>query len=267
MPSATVGDAAKYMLPEAEVTVATHEGVPLYVEMPTSVFLEVTYTEPGLQGDRSTGGTKPATVETGATIQVPLFITTARRSRSTRATVVTSAVRDACSSDLTAACVRIVRWLMPTRPLDGCSIFVAEGAKTPMPARRKARKRALDVLYEADLRGDDIRTVLAKVLGRIEQPPPGTCPTRCRLVEGVAEHIERIDELIASYAEGWTLDRMPIVDRNLARIAVYELLYVDEIDDAVAITEAVELARQLSTDDSPRFLNGMLGRIAEYTTH
>ncbi len=136
-----------------------------------------------------------------------------------------------------------------------------------MPARRKARKRALDVLYEADLRSDDIRTVLAKVLGRIEQPPPGHLPYAVSLVEGVADHVDRIDELIASYAEGWTLDRMPIVDRNLARIAVYELLYVDEIDDAVAITEAVELARQLSTDDSPRFLNGMLGRIAEYTTH
>ncbi|HKE66701.1 MAG TPA: elongation factor P [Micromonosporaceae bacterium] len=79
VPSATVGDAAKYMLPEAEVTIATHEGVALYVEMPTSVFLEVTYTEPGLQGDRSTGGTKPATVETGATIQVPLFITTGEK--------------------------------------------------------------------------------------------------------------------------------------------------------------------------------------------
>ncbi|MGC1211941.1 MAG: transcription antitermination factor NusB, partial [Micromonospora sp.] len=76
----------------------------------------------------------------------------------------------------------------------------------------------------------------------------------------------RIDELIASYAEGWTLDRMPVVDRNLARIAVYELLYVDDIDDAVAISEAVELARQMSTDDSPRFLNGLLGRIAEYAT-
>jgi elongation factor P len=76
---ATVGDAAKYLLPEAEVTVATHEGVPLFVEMPTSVFLEVTYTEPGLQGDRSTGGTKPATLETGATIQVPLFITTGEK--------------------------------------------------------------------------------------------------------------------------------------------------------------------------------------------
>jgi elongation factor P len=70
----TVGEASKYLLPEAEVTVATHEDVPLYIELPTSVVLEITYTEPGLQGDRSTGGTKPATVETGATVAVPLFV-------------------------------------------------------------------------------------------------------------------------------------------------------------------------------------------------
>jgi elongation factor P len=76
VPGGTVGEAANYLLPEAEATVALHEGVPLYIELPTSVFLRVTYTEPGLQGDRSTGGTKPATVETGATVQVPLFITT-----------------------------------------------------------------------------------------------------------------------------------------------------------------------------------------------
>jgi len=75
VPKVTVGDAANYLLPEAEATVALHEGVPLFIELATSVFLEVTYTEPGLQGDRSTGGTKPATLETGATIQVPLFIT------------------------------------------------------------------------------------------------------------------------------------------------------------------------------------------------
>ncbi len=79
VPGKTVGDAANYLLPEAEATVALHEGVPLFIELPTSVFLEVTYTEPGLQGDRSTGGTKPATVETGATIQVPLFITTGEK--------------------------------------------------------------------------------------------------------------------------------------------------------------------------------------------
>jgi elongation factor P len=77
--AATVGDGAKYLLTEAEVTVATHESVPLYIELPTSVILEITYTEPGLQGDRSTGGTKPATVETGATVAVPLFISTGEK--------------------------------------------------------------------------------------------------------------------------------------------------------------------------------------------
>jgi transcription antitermination protein NusB len=144
---------------------------------------------------------------------------------------------------------------------------MAEGPKTPMPARRKARKRALDVLYEADLRNEPIKTVLASALARIEPPPPGHLPYAISIVEGVDTPPDRTDELIASYAEGWTLDRMPVIDRNLARIAVYELLYVDEIDDAVAITEAVELAKQLSTDDSPRFLNGVLARIAEYTSH
>ncbi|MEV4756807.1 transcription antitermination factor NusB [Micromonospora sp. NPDC049559] len=135
-----------------------------------------------------------------------------------------------------------------------------------MPARRKARKRALDVLYEADLRGLPPGEVLTGYVARLEQPRPEHLGYAIGLVEGVAAHRDRIDELIASYAEGWTLDRMPVVDRNLARIAVYELLYVDEIDDPVAITEAVELARQMSTDDSPRFLNGLLGRIAEYAT-
>lgn len=143
---------------------------------------------------------------------------------------------------------------------------MAEGPKAQMPARRKARKRALDVLYEADLRGLPPGEVLTGYVARLEQPRPEHLGYAIGLVEGVAAHRDRIDELIASYAEGWTLDRMPVVDRNLARIAVYELLYVDEIDDPVAITEAVELARQMSTDDSPRFLNGLLGRIAEYAT-
>ncbi|MEQ4301967.1 transcription antitermination factor NusB [Plantactinospora sp. B6F1] len=135
-----------------------------------------------------------------------------------------------------------------------------------MPARRKARKRALDVLYEADMRDRPVAEVLVGYLDRLEQPHPEHLGYAVGLMEGVAKHRARIDELIDSYAEGWTLDRMPVVDRNLARIAIYELLYVDEIDDAVAISEAVELARQMSTDDSPRFLNGLLGRIAEYAT-
>jgi N utilization substance protein B len=108
--------------------------------------------------------------------------------------------------------------------------------------------------------------VLAASVARTEPPRPSYLDYAITLVEGVAGHRDRIDELIGSYAEGWTLERMPPVDRNLARIAVFELLHADDIDDAVAISEAVELAKQLSTDDSPRFLNGILGRIAEYAT-
>jgi N utilization substance protein B len=141
---------------------------------------------------------------------------------------------------------------------------MAEAPKAQMPARRKARKRALDVLYEADLRDRNIARTLDDYVARLESPRPEHLPYAVSLVEGVASHLDRIDELIASYAEGWTIDRMPVVDRNLARIAVYELLYVDDVDDPVAITEAVELAKELSTDDSPRFLNGILGRIADY---
>jgi N utilization substance protein B len=135
-----------------------------------------------------------------------------------------------------------------------------------MPARRKARRRALDVLYQADLRGEPVPDVLAAYLERLEVPWPEHVRYAIRIVEGVVEHAERIDELISSYAEGWTLERMPPVDRNIARIAVWELLYAGDIDKPVAISEALELARSLSTEDSPRFLNGLLGRIADYAT-
>ncbi len=144
---------------------------------------------------------------------------------------------------------------------------MAEGPKQQMPARRKARKRALDVLFEADLRDRPPVEVLAGYIERIEKPRPEHLGYAVSLVEGVAAHLDRIDEVIASYAEGWTLDRMPVVDRNLARIAVYELLYVDEIDDAVAISEAVELAKSLSTDDSGAFVNGLLARILDAKPH
>ncbi len=120
------------------------------------------------------------------------------------------------------------------------------------PARRKSRRRALDVLYQADLRDIAPAEVLRQTLDRMGRDRPEHMEYAVTLVEGVTANATRVDELLASYAEGWTLERMPPVDRNLARIAVYELLYEDEVDDAVAITEAVELARQMSTDDSPR---------------
>jgi N utilization substance protein B len=132
------------------------------------------------------------------------------------------------------------------------------------PSRRKSRRRALDVLYSADLRDIPARTVLSDTLARMGQEVPDHMAYAVEIVEGVESNADRIDELISSYAEGWTLDRMPVVDRNLLRIAVYEMLHRDDIDDPVAISEAVELAGELSTDDSPRFVNGLLGRIADY---
>jgi N utilization substance protein B len=132
------------------------------------------------------------------------------------------------------------------------------------PSRRKSRRRALDALYSADLRGTDARAMLAETVARMGRDVPEHMDYATQLVEGVATHAQRIDELLSTYAEGWTLDRMPVIDRNLGRIAVYEMLFRDDIDDGVAISEAVTLAEELSTDESPRFLNGLLGRIAEH---
>lgn len=131
-----------------------------------------------------------------------------------------------------------------------------------MGARSKARKRALDVLFEADQRGIAPAELLARRIAEpgTEAPLP---QYSVELVEGVLARQERIDELIASYSHGWTLERMPAVDRTLLRLGAWEILYNQEVPDAVAADEAVELARALSTDDSPSFVNGLLGRLIE----
>ena len=127
-----------------------------------------------------------------------------------------------------------------------------------MAARSKARKRAVDVLYEADVRGSDPLTVLRDRVADAHPPVPDHA---VRLVEGAVEHSARIDELIEEHASGWSLARLPDVDRAILRMAVYELLWVDDVPDAVVIDEAVELAKALSTDDSPAYVNGVLGGI------
>jgi transcription antitermination protein NusB len=132
-------------------------------------------------------------------------------------------------------------------------------------ARTKARKRALDVLFESEARREDPLEVLAQRQEMADAPP--VSGYAAMLVTGVAEHQERIDEILTEHSEGWSVPRMPAVDRAVLRIGLYELLWVDEIDDPVAITEAVELARTLSTDDSPRFVNGVLGRISDIAEH
>jgi transcription antitermination protein NusB len=127
-----------------------------------------------------------------------------------------------------------------------------------MSARSKARKRALDVLYAAEARGRAPAEFLA------EQVDAGEGPTNeytATLVRGVDERLPRIDELLSTYAEGWTLTRMPAVDRNVLRLGVFEVLWVDDVPDAVAVSEAVNLVRDLSTDESPAFVNGVLGNI------
>ncbi|NLT54999.1 MAG: transcription antitermination factor NusB [Actinomycetales bacterium] len=129
-----------------------------------------------------------------------------------------------------------------------------------MGARSKARKRALDVLFEADQRGLDPLVLLRE---RLATPTAIVPEYTVQLVEGVVARQERIDELIATYAHGWTLDRMPGVDRVVLRLGCWELLYNDDVPDAVAIDEAVELAGTLSTDESPGFVNGLLGRLLE----
>ena len=129
-----------------------------------------------------------------------------------------------------------------------------------MSARSKARKRALDVLFEAELRGSPVLDLLAE---RTAMASPPVSAYAAALVRGVTEHQPRIDELIAKYAEGWTLDRMPAVDRNVLRIGIYELLWAPDVPDAVAISEAVHLARDLSTDASPTFINGLLARLLD----
>jgi transcription antitermination protein NusB len=127
-------------------------------------------------------------------------------------------------------------------------------------ARSKARKRAVDVLYAAALRDADPVTLLLERNEATDQPAPNDYATT--LVEGVVAHRERIDELLTEHAEGWTLDRMPFVDVAVLRLGVYELLWASDVPDPVAIDEAVQLAQSLSTDDSPRFVNGVLGRLA-----
>ncbi|MBT0995186.1 transcription antitermination factor NusB [Cellulomonas sp. DKR-3] len=131
-----------------------------------------------------------------------------------------------------------------------------------MGARSKARKRALDVLFEADQRGLEPVTLLAQ---RIAEPGTEAALPQYAvdLVEGVVAQRARIDEILASHSHGWTIDRMPAVDRAILRLGTWEILFNDDVPDAVAVSEAVDLAKALSTDESPGFVNGLLGRVVE----
>ena len=221
-----VGDAKNFLLENQEAIVATNDGRVLYIELPASVELEITYTEPGLAGrplhrrHQAGDASRPA-----HEIHVPLFITTGREDQG-----------------------RHPRLVVP-RPRHQLS-------RPAVPARSKARKRALDVLYAAEMRGQDAVDALDRAIADGEGPTnPYTADAGPRGRRAPA----RIDELLAAYSQGWTLDRMPAVDRNALRIGVFELLYADDVPDAGGRHRGGRLVRDLSTDDSPAFVNGVLG--------
>ena len=125
-----------------------------------------------------------------------------------------------------------------------------------MSARTKARKRALEVLFEAEQRGLRPAEVLTR---RVAEDIIN--PYTREIVGGVMEHQERLDEILSTYSQGWPLERMPAVDRAALRLGLWELLFNDDVPDAVAVSETVGLVKELSTDDSPEFVNGLLGRL------
>jgi len=131
-----------------------------------------------------------------------------------------------------------------------------------LAARTKARKRAVDLLFEAEQRGINARDLLAERLAKPVTEAPLNQYT-ADLVEGVVAHWTDINELLATYSQGWTVERMPSVDRAILRLGAFEVLYAQDVPEGVAIAEAVELAKTLSTDDSPKFVNGLLARLVE----
>ena len=132
-----------------------------------------------------------------------------------------------------------------------------------MSARSKARKQALDLLFEADIRGTNALETLN--LRDIVEEGPDARPIReytRSLVTGVSENTRKIDELITTYAQGWDMDRLPAVDRNILRLGIFEILWSSDVPTSVAIDEALMLAKELSSDESSKYIHGVLGRIA-----
>lgn len=132
-----------------------------------------------------------------------------------------------------------------------------------MSARSKARKQTLDLLYEADIRGASAAELLTA--RDVVEEGPNARPIReftRTLIAGITDNKRKIDELIATYAQGWDMDRLPAVDRNILRLGIYEIVWNSDLDDGIAIDEALTLAKELSTDESAGYIHGVLGRIS-----
>lgn len=132
-----------------------------------------------------------------------------------------------------------------------------------MSTRSKARKAALDLLYEGDIRKTSASALMQQRIADVEFLIRDFTK---ELIDGVEANRRKIDELITTYSQGWDMDRMPVIDRNILRIGIYEVLWSKDVPEAVAISEALELAQTLSTDDSSKYINGVLSKIVEIKT-
>ena len=226
---AALGAAAGYLVESMSAVLVMFEDEIIDVELPAAVELAVAETEPGVQGDRVSGARKPATPgdrqgHPGAAVRGH------RRPHQGRHPL----------------------GRLPDPGLRGSAAVPSAGAST----RRQARERALGLLYEAESKGQSARAV-------VDAQPAPPDPFAVDVAVGVAEHASEIDGLIRRFSRGWTLERMPVVDRLLLQMGSYELLHRPDVPVPAVISEAVELAKRFSTDDSSRFVNGVLARIAE----
>jgi transcription antitermination protein NusB len=130
-----------------------------------------------------------------------------------------------------------------------------------MLERSRARRLAMQILYQRDITGESVGVILGTKAYSVEDGEPDDFCRR--LVTGVEEHLPEVDEMIGTVSENWSVSRMPLVDRNILRLATYEVLFVDDVPPSVAINEAVELAKIFGGEDSSKFVNGVLGKIAE----
>lgn len=133
-----------------------------------------------------------------------------------------------------------------------------------MSARSKARKQTLDLLYEADIRGASAAELLST--RDIVEEGPDARPIRDftrELISGITANKRKIDELITTYAQGWDMDRLPAVDRNILRLGIYEIVWTPDLAEGIAIDEALNLAKELSTEESAGYIHGVLGKISQ----
>ena len=157
---------------------------------------------------------------------------------------------------------------MAERP-EGGPHHSSPASRHPVTARTKARRRAIEILFEADQRGmltsgDAEELHSFAQLRAVSSANHTEAPAYTReILNGVCDHLDDVDETIQTYAQGWTLGRMPAVDRAIARVATWEIVYNDDVDAPVAVDEAMTLSRMLSPDESPRYLGGLLGRIGD----